>query len=145
MRSFLRNALALVAGLLAGGVLNLALIRVGGSVIPPPGGADVTTLEGLRASIHLFAPKHFLFPFLAHAAGTLVGAAVAARIAAGRPRLLAMVIGLVFLAGGLANVLMLPAPMWFNVLDLVVAYLPMAWLGSRLGARSDLPPPGNLK
>jgi hypothetical protein len=27
---------------------------------------------------------------------------------------------------------MLPAPMWFNVVDLVGAYLPMAWLGGRL-------------
>lgn len=26
---------------------------------------------------------------------------------------------------------MLPAPLWFHAVDLILAYLPMAWLGSR--------------
>ncbi len=30
---------------------------------------------------------------------------------------------------------MIPAPMWFLVLDLAVAYLPMAWAGLWLGRR----------
>ena len=54
------------------------------SIIPPPAGVDVTDTESLRQSIHLFQPKHFIFPFLAHALGTLVGAYVAYRIAATR-------------------------------------------------------------
>lgn len=131
----LRNALALFAGLAAGSVVNMGLISMSGSVIPPPEGADVTTLEGLRASIHLFEPKHFLFPFLAHALGTLTGAYVAARLAASRPMAWALGIGVLFLAGGAANVAMLPSPMWFNAVDLVGAYLPMAWIGGRLGHR----------
>ncbi|TGL88194.1 hypothetical protein EHQ68_10195 [Leptospira congkakensis] len=49
------------------------MIKVSGKIILPPKGADVTTMEGLKASIHLFEPEHFLFPFLAHALGTLVG------------------------------------------------------------------------
>jgi hypothetical protein len=128
----LRNTLAVVAGAVVGSVVNGGLIAISGSVIPPPPGADVTTLEGLRKSIHLFEPRHFLFPFLAHALGTLAGAAVTAALAASRQMALVLVIGIVFLAGGVANVLMLPAPMWFNVVDLVGAYLPMAWLGGRL-------------
>jgi hypothetical protein len=30
---------------------------------------------------------------------------------------------------------MIPAPAWFIALDLVVAYLPMAWLATRVGNR----------
>jgi hypothetical protein len=30
---------------------------------------------------------------------------------------------------------MIPAPAWFIALDLLVAYLPMAWLATQLGAR----------
>jgi hypothetical protein len=30
---------------------------------------------------------------------------------------------------------MIPAPSWFIALDLLAAYLPMAWLGVRIGAR----------
>ena len=47
----------------------------------------------------------------------------------------AYVVGALFLCGGIANVVMLPAPLWFEVLDLVTAYLPMAWLGARLATR----------
>ena len=135
MPPMMRNILAVVAGFAIGSIVNMGLISVSGTAIPPPAGADVTTMEGLQASMHLFEPKHFVFPFLAHALGTLVGAAVAASIAASHRFHLAMTIGVLFLAGGIASVLMLPSPTWFNVLDLGVAYIPMAWMGWKLAAR----------
>lgn len=136
-----RTIIAIIVGLVVGGVVNMGLIVVGGRVIGPPEGADVATYEGLKASMHLFEPRHFLFPFLAHALGTLVGAAVAALVSR-RPgagagptrRLMApLVVGGFFLAGGIVNSIALPAPAWFIALDLIVAYIPMAWLGGRLG------------
>ncbi len=125
----LKNIIALVLGVLVGGVVNMSLIMVSGSIIPPPAGVDATTLEGLQESMHLFEFKHFIFPFLAHALGTLVGAAVVTVIASSHQQRYAMSIGVVFLAGGITNVVLLPSPLWFNVVDLVGAYLPMAWLG----------------
>lgn len=132
MNSIVKNILAVVIGLLVGSVVNGALISVSGSVIPPPNGADVTTVEGLKASIHLFEPKHFIFPFLAHALGTLTGAFLAARIAATRKMRFAIAIGVCFLIGGIANCIMLPAPVWFMALDVIAAYIPMAYVGGRL-------------
>jgi hypothetical protein len=41
----------------------------------------------------------------------------------------------VFLCGGVAASFMIPAPAWFITLDLLAAYLPMAWLGVRMGHR----------
>ena len=136
MKPVVRNILAVLAGVLVGMIVNMCLILAGPHIIPPPAGADVTTAEGLKASLHLFAPRHFIFPFLAHALGTLVGATSAAWIAVNRKTPLALVVGAVFLAGGVMNVTILPAPMWFNVLDLVAAYLPMAWLGARFAYRA---------
>lgn len=132
MRSTLRSILAVVAGLVIGSIVNMGLIGVSASAIPPPAGADVTTMEGLKASMHLFEPRHFVFPFLAHALGTLVGATVAALIGARRKLRLAMIVGGLFLAGGIGAVLMLPSPMWFDALDLTGAYLPMAWIGWKI-------------
>ncbi|MBM3785117.1 MAG: hypothetical protein FJW30_12195 [Acidobacteria bacterium] len=135
MNPILRNVLAVLGGAVAGSIVNGGLIMISGHVIPPPGGADVTTLEGLRASIHLFEPKHFLFPFLAHALGTLAGAFLAAKLGASRHAILAGIVGGLFFIGGSANVMMLPAPMWFNIVDLVGAYFPMAWIAAKLSAR----------
>ena len=70
MGRVVRLGLAVVAGLLIGSVVNMSLIMISASVIPPPAGVDVTTTEGLKASIHLFEPRHFVFPFLAHGLGT---------------------------------------------------------------------------
>jgi hypothetical protein len=139
MGIIVRNVLAVLAGIVIGSVVNMGLVMAGPALIPAPAGADVTTLEGLRASIHLFEPKHFLFPFLAHALGTLAGAFVAARFGTGHPRRLAMVIGLLFLAGGIANVLMLPAPLWLTVLDLIGAYIPMAYVGAWIETQRRAP------
>jgi hypothetical protein len=135
MNPILRNALAALAGVIVGSVVNGGLINVSGHVIPPPAGADVTTMEGLKAAMQFFEPKHFLFPFLAHALGTLVGAFTAATIAASRKMGIALGIGVVFLAGGISACVMLPAPLWFEALDLVAAYLPMAWLGAKFATR----------
>ncbi|HEU4852574.1 MAG TPA: hypothetical protein VFT37_10525 [Telluria sp.] len=136
MHPAVRNILAVIAGLLIGSTVNMGLISFSASAIPPPAGADVTTMEGLKASMHLFEPKHFLFPFLAHALGTFAGAAVAACLAASYKLQMAMTIGGVFLAGGIAAVVMLPSPMWFDAVDLIGAYIPMAWLGWKLSARN---------
>lgn len=132
MNPTLRNALAVIAGAIIGSLVNGFLINISGKVIPPPNEADVTTLEGLKASIHLFEPKHFLFPFLAHAIGTLVGAFVAAKLAATHKMRIAIGIGVLFLLGGIANCFMLPAPMWFMAVDVIAAYIPMGYLGGKL-------------
>ena len=132
MNPIIKNILAVVVGCLAGGLLNMGIIMISGSIIPPPEGVDNTTMEGLKAGLHLFQPKHFLFPFLAHALGTFAGALLAAIIAANRKMLFAFVVGVFFLAGGIANIMMLPSPIWFTVLDLIGAYIPMAYLAGNL-------------
>ena len=134
MPTLLRNVLAFIAGVAIGCVVNMALVMLSPSLIPPPDGVNVNDPESLSRSMHLFAPRHFVMPFLAHALGTLAGA-VAAYLIAEHKLPMALVIGVVFLCGGVAASLMVPAPTWFIALDLLAAYLPMAWLGTKIGAR----------
>jgi hypothetical protein len=134
MRKILRVVLAVVLGFAVGSAVNMGIIMVSGKIIPPPAGADVTTMEGLKASLHLFEPRHFLLPFLAHALGTVVGALVAAALGPPRSVAPAYAVGVLFMLGGIANAFLLPGPAWFNVVDLVFAYLPAAWLAQRLSS-----------
>lgn len=135
MNPILKNIIAVIAGFLCGSLVNGGIIMVSGSVIPPPDGADVTTMEGLKASMHLFEPKHFLMPFLAHALGAFTGAFLAAKIASSHQMKFALLIGILFLAGGITNVILLPSPLWFSILDIAVAYIPMAYLAYKLADR----------
>jgi hypothetical protein len=134
MSSTLKNILAIITGLVIGSIVNMGIIMISSSVIPPPNGADVTTMEGLKEAMHLFEPRHFLFPFLAHALGALVGAIVASKIAVTKKKTMALVVGCFFLLGGIINVFLLPGPMWFNAVDVIFAYIPMALLGYKLSS-----------
>ncbi len=137
MNPIVRNILAVIAGVIVGSIVNMSIIMISGSIIAIPEGVDNTTTEGLKASMHLFEPKHYIMPFLAHALGTLVGALVAAAIAVNRKMTVALIIGGVFLLGGTMMVFQLPSPMWFNALDLIVAYIPMAYLGAKLVSKKN--------
>jgi hypothetical protein len=136
MKTAARNVLAVLAGVVVGSLVNMGLVNAGPLVVPLPEGADVSTMEGLRASMSLFTPVNFIFPFLAHALGTLAGAFVAAKLAASHPAKLAIGIGVLFLGGGIAAARMLGGPLWFIVADLLVAYLPMGYLGGVLAVPS---------
>lgn len=136
MNPVFRNILAVATGIIIGSFINGGIIAISSSIIAPPPGVDVTTEEGLKAGIHLFKPVHFLMPFLAHALGTFAGAFTAATIATkASKKLCATIIGFVFFTGGISMVFMLPSPVWFTIVDLCIAYFPMAWLGNRLAKK----------
>ncbi len=126
------NILAIVAGIFVGSFANILLVNLGPIIIPLPEGADVSSMEGLKDSMKLFRPMNFLFPFLGHAIGTFVGAFVVAKLAASHRFKLAIGIGVFFLLGGIAAIRMIGGPLWFQVADLVLAYLPMSYLGASL-------------
>ena len=111
------------------------IVNLGPKFFPLPEGVNITTEEGLKAGMSLMQPEHFIAPFLAHAIGTLVATFIAALIAVSRRRIITRVISLLYFAGGAYMVAILPSPMWFNLLDLIVAYKPMGMLGYWLATR----------
>lgn len=131
MPPVIRNILAVIAGLIVGSFVNMFIIKISGKIIPPPPGAVLTTEEGLKAAMHLMQPKHFLFPFLAHALGTFVGAALTVLLAVSNKMKLALIIAASFFIGGAMMVFQLPSPLWFSILDLGGAYFPMGYLAAK--------------
>jgi len=80
--------------------------------------------------------KYFLFPFIAHAIGTLSGAFIAAKFSASYHMVLAVCIGIFFLQGGISMVFIMPAPVWFIVADLSLAYIPMGGFGWKISGQN---------
>ena len=139
MNPIARNILAAMVGIVLGSAVNLGLVTMGMSVVPLPEGTDVSTMEALRESMKSLTPVNFLFPLLGHALGTLTGAFVAAKLAASHHMKFAIGIGVSFLIGGIAMVFNCGGPVWFIASDLLLAYIPMAFLGGFLagGKRSQ--------
>ena len=133
MNPIFRNILGLVVGIVAGMALNGGIVSLNGVVIDLPEGYDYSTSEKMVETFHLLQPVHLIIPFIAHALGSLLGGFLVARIAATYKMVFALMIGTLFLSAGTYLVIILPSPLWFNVLDLTLAYIPMAYLGAKLG------------
>lgn len=136
MNRIIRNILAVIAGWLLGSVLNLSLIKIGHSVFPIEG-IDPNDMKALAEVMPTLDFEYFIFPFLAHALGTLIGAFFAGLIAVNHKMKISLGIGLIFLIGGVLASYMIPAPTWFVVADLVIAYIPMAWIGGKLAMKKS--------
>jgi len=129
----IRTIAGILVGLIIGSIANMGLILTGAAVVPPPQGVDPSQAESIAASIHLFELKHFIFPFLAHAIGTLVGATIAYLLSSEHKIVSAYTVGCLFLLGGITTAFMIPAPIWFISFDLVFGYIPMAFLAIKIG------------
>lgn len=140
MSPLVRKIVFIIVGLFVGSIVNMSLVRLGITIIAPPAGADMSTPEGIKAAMPLFSAQHFIFPFLAHALGTLVGAFVATRWSRSVSRTPALIVSSLFFLGGLTSMFVMPgAPMWFIAADLVLAYFPMGLMGNKLG-KQDVEP-----
>lgn len=136
MNPILKNIIAIVAGIIAGMIVNGGIVVLSGSFIAPPEGVNPNDIESMKAAIDSYKAKHFIFPFLAHALGTLIGAYIAAKIAATHKKTFALIIGGFFLIGGTIMAFMLPV-IWFIIIDLSLAYIPMGWLGWKLNKKRN--------
>ncbi|MBL4715333.1 MAG: hypothetical protein JKX95_01765 [Bacteroidia bacterium] len=134
MNPIVKNILAVIAGWLGGSIINMSLIQMGHKLIPIEG-VDPNDMEALAAVMPTLEFEYFIFPFLAHALGTLVGAAIAGLIAANHKMKFSLSIGGLFLLGGIMVNYMLPGPIWFAATDIVIAYIPMAWLGGKMAGK----------
>lgn len=132
MKKIIVNIVAVLMGLFAGAMVNGGIINISSKIIPPPAGSNLQTMEGLIQAMPIMEPKHFIMPFLAHALGTFVGAIVCGLVARSQKLILALSIGLTFFIGGFTMVFQLPAPLWFDLVDLIFAYFPMAWMGYKV-------------
>ena len=122
MKLFFRNICALIIGVLIGSIINIGLIIIGGNIFPLPEIFD--SMNALNWDI-----KYFLFPFLAHAIGTFSGSFIGSKISKNYDKLIAGLVGIYFISGGIYMVIILPAPVWFISIDLIFSYIPMAFSG----------------
>ena len=125
MKTIFKNRLVVLGGCLFGMAVNMGLIITGNQLIPFD-----DSMKPMNAN--MWEIKYFLFPFLAHAMGTLSGAFIAAKFSASYHMVFAICIGIFFLLGGISMVFIMPAPVWFIVADLSLAYIPMSWFGWKL-------------
>ena len=127
----LRNIIAVLVGLVVGSTVNMALIMLNAEMLfPMPPGTDMADPVQMNAYVATLPTAAFFVVMLAHLGQSFVGGWVAARIGASRPMVLAMIIGVLSLAGGVMSMMSIRGPAWFAI-ELPL-YLVVAWLAGRI-------------
>ena len=124
-----RTILGILAGLVVAW-LAMTICEVASLFLHrPPVGLDLRDPQALAAHIAAAPLSAMLVVVVGWALAAFVGAWVAARIA--RHRLAAaLAIGVLVLAGVIANNAMIPHPLWMTVAGIALP-LPLAWLAAR--------------
>ncbi len=111
--------------------VNMSLVMLNARVLfPMPEGTDMNNPEQLNAWVATLPTAAFFVVIAAHLGQSFVGGWVAARLGSSRPMLLAMIVGLASLAGGVMSMMSIKGPAWL-VVELPL-YLVVAWLAGRM-------------
>lgn len=130
----IRNALAVVVGMIVGMVANMALIFLNLVFYPMPEGVEMADQEAMSAYFERLPATAFLLPIVAHLAQAFVGGLIAARMGASRPVMLAMIVGTLSMVGGIVNLMTPGIPTWMAVE--LPFYLVVAWQAGKMVERS---------
>jgi hypothetical protein len=129
-----RCIVAVICGVIAGSALNMAVIMLSWKLFPLPEGANMSDPATMATYVQSLPLPAFLLILVAHAGGALVGGWVAALITRRAPLVLGAIVGGFFLLGGIVNVMSIPSPVWFAVVDLV-SYVPCGIAGASFAPR----------
>ncbi len=130
----IRNILAIVIGILAGGFFNMAMVQVSHLVYPLPTGVDPNDFDAFREHVEAngMPTGSLLMVLFAHVGGSFVSGLVCGLIAKPRWYLAAALMGGFWMAGGITMLTLLPCPTWFAIADTLL-YVPCALLGVSIG------------
>ena len=138
MKKTIYTILWVVLSLVFGSLINGLIIYIAPLIIKYPEGVSFATEASTIQSMKLLEPIHLMIPFLAHAIGTFISTFLMS-IYIKKPYLkIAFIISLLYLVAGIYMVFLIPAPLWFNILDLTLAYIPMGYFGAKLGVKINV-------
>jgi hypothetical protein len=136
-----RGVVAVIVGMIAGMILMNVLHFASTTVYPVPEDVDMYSTEPaerkkVAAWVETLPAGAFVWALLAHGLGAMSGAAVATLLAKRRSLVPGLVVGALFTIGGIFNLMAIPHPTWFMILDVPI-YLVLAYLAGRWLRRPD--------
>lgn len=122
----LRNIIAVVIGMVVGMAVNMGVIMLNATVLyPMPAGLDMNNPEQMSAYVATLPVAALLVVIVAHLGQSFFGAWAAARIGASHVMVLATIIGVLSLVGGIINMTQIQGPTWMYIE--MPLYLVVAW------------------
>ena len=134
-KNLLTNFGGLSAGFVVGMIVSILIYKLGKLIDPPP---PEVNLENIRAITKFYSshPVFLEFVIAGHVLGTFLGCFITSMMVKNHNVLNALIVGGLFLAVGLVDIVMCEHPTWFVIIN-TASYLPAAYLGGRLGRKTS--------
>jgi hypothetical protein len=113
---------ATFAGVIAAFISMMFLEGLGHSLFPLPFKVDPNNIGAIADKLHLIPVQMYISVVVAHGLGLLIGLLIAKAIDK-TSKISLYIIGGFFLVGTIANLSMIPHPMWFAIADITIIAL----------------------
>lgn len=115
-----RRILAVVGGLLAGSICIWLMEALGHFLYPLPAGVEPTNVEAFKAYVSTLPFAALLLVLVGYSLGAVVSGFISTKIANDGKNRYAIICGVFFLLATVYNMIMLPTPVWFWVLGILL-------------------------
>ncbi len=133
-----RRILAVIAGLFAGFLIVALVEALSPLLFTMPAGLNPKNPESIRQYAEQIPAGSLVVVLLAHALGSFGGGWLAALVARVKPVQHALIVGALVMIAGIVNLVIIPHPLWFSILDVLV-YMPSAYLGGTMVTSTSKP------
>jgi pimeloyl-ACP methyl ester carboxylesterase len=139
--TMVRTVLGVIAGLMTMFVVIMAIEAAAHAVYPPPAGLNPMLADDMARIMMSMPVEAKALVVVSWVVGAFAGGWVAAKIARLHPRIAAVIVAAMVVAGVIGMILQMPAhPLWMSALGLLLP-IPAALLGAKLARpRVTLPP-----
>lgn len=131
----IRNTIAVLSGIVVAFAIIAANERLGHMIYPPPEGMNFSDPDVVRPYLASLPAWALLQVMAGWIIGVFVGIMLATTISLASPAAFAAIIGGLVLAGTIANLIIVPHPMWFNVVSPIAIVL-SAWFAKAIADRN---------
>lgn len=115
-----RRILAVVGGLLTGAICISLMEMLGHFLYPLPAGVKTTDVEAFKAYVSTLPFAALLLVLVGYSLGAVVSGFISTKIANDGKSRYAIICGVFFLLATVYNMYMLPTPIWFWILGIVL-------------------------
>ncbi len=133
-----RSILAIAAGLITAFVVIFVIEAIGHVFYPPPPDADMRNQETVKNLMENAPAGSLIIVLVGWALGSFVGGVVSSHIASGNKVIHSIIVGALLMVSGIANMIMLPHPLWMWIFGLMI-FIPFAYLGNRFLNKNKIP------
>ncbi len=136
MKGLFRNILAVLAAVLAGGLVIMFIQALNAKFYPAPPGLNFSDPAAVKQYASTIPVGAFLLVLLSYLAGFTLAVFLSIRFSATVPERQGVLTAMFFGAASVLNLLSLPHPMWFWIANLAVLSV-ATWAGGILGRRKE--------